>query len=208
MSNYLAMWRHFPAWRKYVLRPEGGPISDAIPWISYPAIRRLQQILTENDRVFEWGGGGSSLFFVDRVQELITVEHDTEWYHSLLQEKKEKGVQNWRIVSAPPVHGKDEHSSSSDRYRGMSFRAYCRSITQFDGEFDIIVIDGRAREKCLDYAHEKIAPAGVIVFDNTERKKYRDAISQYEKDYSVENVFGPAPYAQIFTMTTFMRRLS
>jgi len=50
-----------------------------IPWISYPAIKMLEKILKPEMRVFEWGVGGSTLFFSARVRQLVSIEHDLQW---------------------------------------------------------------------------------------------------------------------------------
>ena len=53
-----------------------------------------------------------------------------------------------------------------------------KSIDRVDGLFDLIVIDGRCRERCLEHARLRLAPDGMIVFDNTGRTRYREAIDR------------------------------
>ncbi len=59
---------------------------------------------------------------------------------------------------------------------GLDFSDYVGQIGTVGGEFDLIVIDGRAREACLAAALGHLAPDGVIVFDNTFRRRYRAAV--------------------------------
>lgn len=61
-------------------------------------------------------------------------------------------------------------------YEGLDFTAYCAAIDDVPGVFDLVVIDGRAREACLGAAVARLAPGGLIVFDNVDRRRYVEAI--------------------------------
>ena len=52
---------------------------------------------------------------------------------------------------------------------------YCEFITTQENDFDIIIIDGRDRVNCTKYAIYKLKKEGVIIFDNSDRKAYKDA---------------------------------
>ena len=53
-------------------------------------------------------------------------------------------------------------------------------MTQAGGPFDIIVIDGRHRVLCARYALEALKPDGIIVWDNTDRDRYREGYAYLE----------------------------
>ena len=74
------MIRHYPAWREH-LQPGKNPVDGRTPWISFSAIELLKKITRPDMRVFEYGSGGSTMFWISRVKELISVEHDLSWYH-------------------------------------------------------------------------------------------------------------------------------
>jgi hypothetical protein len=69
--------KYFFDWQKTYWR---SPIDDRRPWLSYIAIDWLKNTLRPEMRVIEFGSGGSTLFFAERVAELVSVEHDREWY--------------------------------------------------------------------------------------------------------------------------------
>ena len=50
-----------------------------LPWLAWPAIRFLRQVLSPNDAVLEWGAGGSTLFFLDLGCRVYTIESSEEW---------------------------------------------------------------------------------------------------------------------------------
>ena len=52
-----------------------------------------------------------------------------------------------------------------------------RHIDIVGGTFSLIVVDGRARQACLSAALPHLADGGIIVFDNTMRRRYRRAIA-------------------------------
>src|SRR4051812_37225534 len=59
--------------------PTASPMKDEVPWMTFGAIEFLQRALREDMVVFEYGSGGSTLFFANRVRRLVTIEHDPEW---------------------------------------------------------------------------------------------------------------------------------
>ena len=74
-----------------------------------------------------------------------------------------------------PVPG---YASEKEGWRGRSFKQYASAIDTEPGQFDLIVVDGRARAACLAHAIRKLAPNGMILFDNSGRERYRRAIKE------------------------------
>jgi predicted O-methyltransferase YrrM len=68
--------------------------------------------------------------------------------------------------------------SAKEGHQGLDFSNYVASIEQVGGTFSLIVIDGRAREACLAAAIPHLDPGGMIVFDNTRRRRYQAAIAK------------------------------
>ena len=57
-----------------------GPLRDGLPWMVFPAIDFIENLLSKDSSVFEYGAGGSSMFYASRVKELVSVEHDSVWF--------------------------------------------------------------------------------------------------------------------------------
>jgi hypothetical protein len=59
-------WRQAAAfyvpWRR-LMTAEGHCLEHEIPWLTFPAISRIEEFLEPSIRVFEYGSGGSTLFF-------------------------------------------------------------------------------------------------------------------------------------------------
>ena len=69
-------------WKKY-LQPGRNPVADKTPWITFPAIEAIRKVLQPQFHVFEYGSGGSTLFWSSHVQKVISVEHEEEWYQRI-----------------------------------------------------------------------------------------------------------------------------
>ncbi len=132
--------------------------------------------------VYEYGSGGSTLFFAERVQEVISTEHNKDWYRQVLEEINRAGITNCHIrlfQPAPAASVKqdlsdpDAYISSDDNYPGMSFREYASSIDSYpDRYFDVIFIDGRSRPSCFKHAERKLKQGGYLILDNAETRYY------------------------------------
>ena len=54
-----------------------------LPWLPFRLIDELAAVIGPGSRVFEYGGGGSTLWFLDRGAEVVTVEHHEGWANQL-----------------------------------------------------------------------------------------------------------------------------
>jgi predicted O-methyltransferase YrrM len=154
-----------------------------VPWWTYRAIDVVEAFLSglaahsKPVRVFEYGSGASTLWLARRADEVHSVEHYREFGERMRPALAPLANVDFRIVepvpSATPVVGSRKEGAA-----GLDFADYVASIDDVPGEFDLIVIDGRAREACLDRARHRLAAGGMIVFDNTRRRRYREAIQR------------------------------
>ena len=163
-----------------------------MPW---GAIRFLEELVSSKSCVFEYGSGGSTLFFAWRAASVTSVEHDASWGETVRGALQRGKISNadFRVV-APELEADPEYASVVSGYDGMSFRKYARTICEFpDGHFDLVVVDGRARNSCVREALAKIKPGGVLLLDNSERDKYRAAREMMSKSPHVK-FYGLNPY--------------
>jgi len=101
---------------------------------------------------------------------VLSLEHDPSWYVLL-----ERAVQPPSQVLLRPLGSKYERPVDSIL------------------EFQLIVIDGRHRAACAEFVREEVAGGRfanglMVVFDDTHRTRYRDAIQQlrtYSREYEV-----------------------
>lgn len=156
------------------------------PWLPFTATRWLKLNLRKDMRVLEWGAGASTCFISPRVHTLVSVEHDRGWFLDVKTHLAEKGYSNVDLQFRPctPMNGSDldqRYCSAVVDYSDASFKHYCDVINEYpDGYFDLVLIDGRAREACLINALAKIKRPGIVILDNSDRPRYQSVLALFE----------------------------
>lgn len=154
-----------------------GLIALDVPWWTYRAIDAVEAWLAGRPpaRVFEYGSGASTLWLAGRAGEVHSVEHDRGFADALAPVLAGRPNVHLRVVEAQPAD-RPAVASGKEGYGGLDFAAYTAAIDAADGPFDLVVIDGRARAECLRRALAHLGPDGLVVFDNSRRRRYRAAI--------------------------------
>lgn len=132
---------------------EGSPL----PWITYPAIDFLKKRITKEMSVFEYGTGGSTLWWASMAKNVVGVEHNIQWYE--------------RVSNNLPANV--ELLYVELKYNGE----YCKTASTRNKKFDIIVVDGRDRVNCITNSILALKSGGVIILDNSERNEYEEGIA-------------------------------
>lgn len=154
-EGYLAQHGWF---RSRSVRASVGADGRPIPWITYPATDFLSERIAPGFRVFEYGSGASTLWWASRVRDVVTCEHDAQWFQRI----REQAPTNVTAIHVVLDYGGN----------------YCRQAELAGGKFDLIMIDGRDRTNCLLRAPASLSARGVIVLDNAERPEYAQGIEQ------------------------------
>lgn len=209
--------RLWPAWRCRFERPRN-PLVDQCPWLSFAAIRFLKQIVQRSMRVYEYGTGGSTLFFARHVHEVISIEHNSTWFATVQQSLQRQRHTNSqiRLIEPQPLSQRAEavdpadpyaYRSSNEKFRNCSFEAYAASIDEYPlASFDLVLIDGRARPSCFLHALPRVKPGGYIIWDNTDRAHYAAAMHLAPAHFPFLDFPGPTPYVRSFTRTSVWQR--
>jgi len=217
-SAGVTSWKYFFRWLKDQ-RSGGTPLNDSYPWMNYYVIDFLLDHLDSSSKIFEYGGGGSTCFFTKRIlaAEVVTVEHDQDWFRKLEEKMEGLAQSKWKGIHAGPEEGsagKDVsdpfvYSSDDPAFRNMNFKKYASCIDSFpDDYFDLVLVDGRARPSCLVHALPKVKLNGYLLLDNAEREYYLKKTEPLirKKFTKVLSKTGPCPYAHEFTTSMIWRR--
>ncbi|MFM5902950.1 MAG: methyltransferase domain-containing protein [Dolichospermum sp.] len=136
----------------------GKPINEEakpIPWYTYPAIEFIENKIDSNFRVFEYGSGNSSLWWSERVSQVISIESDTNWFGYI----------------------KENMPSNVELYLIEDDLEYAAAIHQYEDHlFDVIIVDGSNRNKCAEFAISKVKDQGFIIFDNTDDHRHAEGV--------------------------------
>lgn len=150
-----------------------------VPWWSYGAIAEVDAWLAARRRpirVFEYGSGASTIWLSRRADEVHSVEHHRGFGEMMATELGKLDNVSLRIVE-PVASSAPRVGSAKEGHQGLDFSSYVDAIDDVPGQFDLVVVDGRAREACLTKAAARVADDGIIVFDNSRRARYRVAIA-------------------------------
>ena len=124
--------------------------ADPVPWFTYPAIDFLDGIVSKEWVVFEWGSGNSTLWWSSRVHTIVAVEDNSNWYDE--------------VSKKLPNNAKMLNKEGDD---------YCKTIAHFpENAFNVIVVDGSQRNRCLKIAIPYLKEDGILIFDNSDGKDY------------------------------------
>ena len=137
--------------RRHPCDAQGSPL----PWMNYAVVFFLEQRLQPDHTLFEYGSGFSTRFYARRVSHVTSVEHDRGWF--------DKGKEDL----PPNVELLHVDLNDGDRY--------VNAIQGTGRQFDIVIIDGRQRERSALAAVASLTPGGVIIFDDSDRERYQAA---------------------------------
>jgi len=134
-------------------------------WFTEPAIWLLEHFLTEGKKAsglrtckaFEFGMGSSTVYLTRHCLSLISVEHNKDWY-----DKTCKIISDYQYDN---FHG---------YYEPMPYNKIIEMYK--DAVFDLIIVDGRNRVKCIASSIPKLKPGGWLILDNSEREYYKPGI--------------------------------
>jgi hypothetical protein len=216
LSKYISLWqkyirehgnfigfmdcvREYLAWESS-LQPGRSALGDRKPWIVFSSLRFLNSIIKPNDLVFEYGMGGSTLFFLDKNCRVVSIDHDSRWFQIVKKEISPEA--KWKGFIVPPTrlnqneHDDQKYRSEFPGYEKYCFKDYILTLSSYpDGYFDIIMVDGRCRHIALKVAKTKLSQNGILILDNAERACYKTAINELLATGWTERRFaGPGPY--------------
>ena len=157
-----------------------------LPWISYSMINFLEGRLTKNMKVFEYGAGQSTLWFSSKVGSVVSLEHSEDWYELI----------NNKLPSNCELHC---HSLEDGSYQNK--------ILEYEKVFDVVLIDGRERVKTLKNCISALKDDGVIVFDNSDRLRYKEGIQKIkEQGFRRIDFYGMGPTDAVSFATSILYR--
>ncbi|GAA2117082.1 hypothetical protein GCM10009843_07750 [Nocardioides bigeumensis] len=149
-----------------------------VPWWTYRAVDVVDVWLAarpEPARVFEYGSGASTIWLARRAAEVHSVEHHPGFGAMMSERLSGEGNVHLEVVEAT-LSTQPSVASGKEDYAGLDFAAYVDAMDAVEGTFDLVVVDGRAREACLAKAVPRLSRGGIVVYDNSARRRYRRAI--------------------------------
>ena len=160
----------------------------------------LLNVSMEDLRIFEWGSGSSTVYYSQflkasgRKFNWYAADNSAEWCRRC-QKKIDKAMLTeqvhlscfefpafWEISGytyerpIPPQHVLDDPLVAK----------YVEAPKRVGEEFDVAIIDGRFRRRCLEVAAQVLAPHGIVVLHDAQRSHYHKALDIYQQVEFVE----------------------
>lgn len=156
------------------------------PWLIPEAIEKIAPFLSPETRALETGAGASTIWLAQRCREVFTFEDSRPWAEKTIAALAKFGLKNANIILDPEYP-----------------RTGIPAGTAGGEDFDFILIDGRGRLKTVETVWARLRPGGLLVFDNSERRRYRPGL-----DFLSRLGWERADYGHRKWMTTIWRRIS
>jgi len=135
---------------------------ETAPWITNNSLEWLKGYLKSDMTVFEYGSGGSTLFFAKHAKNVTSIEHDQRWHKKVLPALNKNDAANVEYF----LHVPNKITKTSK---------YVNSIDPYpDDFFDLVLVDGLDRSDCCRTAISKIKRGGYLMLDDSDRKQYQE----------------------------------
>jgi predicted O-methyltransferase YrrM len=138
------------------------------PWMKYREIGIIEDLLLglRPAQVLEWGAGYGTLHFASllpRTSRWIALEHDPAWAARIRELTVDPRVRIHTVLPEAP-DWRERHADGTYE----DFSGYVDFPSRY-APFEFILVDGRAREACLERAHSLLSPNGVVVLHDANR---------------------------------------
>lgn len=201
ITYFFNLFKHHSIFKEHQaqLKSQQQPLELELPWITIDAKRYLDAYLLNrnNVKVFEYGSGGSTLYFLKKGAKTYSVEHNYEWFQKVqntIQEKQQSDRWQGYFIAAESrtdstalsAENPSHYYSDDKNFLDKTFKGYVSCIDQFDDlYFDLILIDGRARPSCILHSISKVKKNGLLVIDNSERLYYYEQTQSLLKNFKL-----------------------
>ena len=153
---------------------KSSPLDAGLPWMTYNVIFFLNSILKGNEIAFETGCGGSTIFYLERIKSLFSIEHESSWLEKIKRDKRIlKYSKKWNYSHCNLNKSIDNNVSNSQ---------YLQRLNELpNNTFHLGSIDGRLRSQSLIISSRKIRKGGYLLLDNSDRVEYKEGINYLER---------------------------
>lgn len=129
-------------------------------------------------RVLEWGSGGSTVYYPRYLTGFavpyywVSIEYNRNWWEKVLEEVKTDSC--IRVVLF-------DCGNSRLRQRKTQMDEYVNYPSTLGMTWDLILVDGRKRRRCLLEASKLLSPGGVVVLHDAQREYYHCALDSFKE---------------------------
>lgn len=145
------------------------------PQMSTQEIDVLKKLLSSSGKhidVLEWGTGGSTIYFTQFLRDNQIsytwqgVEYNKVWYDKISQEISSDSNIDIVLFDVGNIDNKQRYVQMDE------YVSYPKTLNK---KFDIIIVDGRKRRRCVLEAKQLLKPNGSVILHDARRSYYHCA---------------------------------
>ena len=148
------------------------------PWMSNKDIRLIEQeilgLKKSHISVLEWGSGGSTEHFSkfmtdnDITYDWVSLEYNRKWFDKVV----ERDIPNTKIVLF-------DVGNTNLKQVKTNMDKYVEYPLSLGKKFDLVLVDGRKRRRCLINTSSVVKPGGIVLLHDADRKYYHCAFDSF-----------------------------
>ncbi|MCW9054551.1 MAG: class I SAM-dependent methyltransferase [Candidatus Pacebacteria bacterium] len=149
------------------------------PQMTPKEIEMMEEILSSygpHIDVLEWGSGGSTVYFTrflhskDISYTWTSIEYNKLWYDKISEAVSNDEDVALKLFDVGNTELKQPYTQMDE------YVAYPRTLGK---KYDVILVDGRKRHRCLLEASKLLRPGGTAILHDARRTYYHGAFSAY-----------------------------
>jgi len=139
-------------------------------------IELIEKYLNKDVNMLEYGSGNSTLYYSERVRKLTSLEYNRRWFNKV--DEQVKKLPHVKLVFIP-----------CKKVKPATYKEYKEYIDWPKSQkeiWDVVLIDGRARQWCAKSILDNITKDSVVFvhdwgpLDNPKRERYNRILDWYE----------------------------
>lgn len=145
-------------------------------------VNQVNETKGRNFDVLEWGGGHSTMYFVNFFNFFKginltwdVVEHSKDWYELM---------KSWKLSNVN-LHKAIVNCSKNDLVK-HPMNKYVNLPKTLNKKWDVIIVDGRKRRRCLIEAKDLLKENGIIILHDAQRDYYHSAFEYFDGKFITE----------------------
>lgn len=141
--------------------------------------------------ILEWGSGGSTVHFTRFLKahgiryRWLSIEHDIQWEQKVREFLAGDTSVDIRCIPA---------GATPETCRTVPMNEYVDYPATLMQSFDVILVDGRKRRRCLLAARRLVSSDGVVFLHDAQRSYYHSAFKVYpEREFLARGLWRGTP---------------
>ena len=146
-------------------------------------------------RVLEWGAGGSTRALLSHcpfIEQYVSVEHNRQWHAKVAEAIADPRLTLHLVEPDEPLELQTPSREQQIAWDARAevepalMRSYVHLPESLGQRFDLVLVDGRARNLCMPVGFSLLEHGGVLVLHDAQREAYHTAVNALGRAVFIE----------------------